>query len=421
MRFTNFYSGSAVCSPSRAALLTGCYPPRVGITKVLFPYDNIGFHAEETTMAELLKKKGYATGMVGKWHLGHHHEFLPLQNGFDEYLGLPYSNDMWGIHYDGTPVTKENVMRPWKLKAPPLPLMDGNKMKEEVASLEDQDMLTTKYTQRAVDFIKKKRNEPFFLYFAHTMPHVPLGVSDKFKEESEQGFYGDVIMEIDWSVGEIMNALKECGADQNTLVIFTTDNGPWLNYGNHGGSAGGLREAKGSPFEGGFRVPCIMKWPGVIDEGTICNQIAASMDIFPTVAAITGAELPEKKIDGVSILSLLKGKKESTPRKEYYYYSGRNLNAVRSGNWKLVFPFTLSSNEGSEPGKDGFPGKMNRVEFEGGLYDLRRDPGERYDMKELYPEVVQELEQLAGKMRQELGDLGENINGRENREPGRTN
>lgn len=418
MRFTSYYSGSAVCSPSRAALLTGCYPPRVGITKVLFPYDNIGLNPEETTIADMLKQKGYATGMVGKWHLGHHREFLPLQQGFDEYLGLPYSNDMWPVHYDGKPVTKENAMRPWKLNAPPLPLIDGNEPVDTIATLDDMDMITTRYTERAVDFIKRNRRNSFFLYFAHSMSHVPLGVSDKFKGKSEQGFYGDVMMEIDWSVGEVMKALKENKVEDNTLVIFTTDNGAWLNYGNHGGSSGGLREAKGSPFEGGFRVPCIMRWPGIVEAGTICNKIASSVDILPTIAAITGSSLPDNKIDGVNIVPLLKGSDEAAPREDYYYFSGRNLNAVRSGQWKLVFPFQLQSNEGSKPGKDGFPGEMNPVEFEGGLYDLRRDPGERYDQSREYPEIVKRLESLADRMRKELGD-GSDTQGSGNRLPGR--
>lgn len=418
MRFTSFYSGSAVCSPSRAALLTGCYPPRVGITKVLFPHDNIGLNPKETTIPDLLKVKGYSTAMVGKWHLGHHREFLPLQHGFDEYFGLPYSNDMWPIHYDGKPVTEENAMRKWKLNAPPLPLIDGDEMIEEVAGLADQDMLTTKYTERAVDFIEKNQKEPFFLYFAHSMPHVPLGASDKFKGKSEQGFYGDVMMEIDWSVGEIMRTLEKNGLEENTLVIFTSDNGPWLNYGNHGGSSGGLREAKGSPFEGGFRVPCIMKWPEVIEKGTICNKMASTIDILPTVAAITGSAMPNNKTDGINILPLLQGNDKTTPRKEYYYYSGKNLNAVRSGNWKLVFPLNYRSNEGSKVGMDGWPGEAKLTEFAGGLYDLRRDPGERYDQSHIYPEIVKELEKMASEMRGELGDVNNNITGAGNRLPG---
>jgi len=419
MRFTNFYSGSAVCSPSRAALLTGCYPPRVGITKVLFPFDNIGMNQEETTIAEMLKQKSYVTAIVGKWHLGHQQEFLPLQHGFDEYLGLPYSNDMWPVHYNGKPVSSENFLKEWKLNCPSLPLIDGNEKIEEISTLGDMAQLTTRYTERAVDFIKRNSNPPFFLYVPQTMGHVPLGVSDKFRGKSEQGMYGDVMMEIDWSVGEILKTLKECGIEDNTLVIFTTDNGPWLNYGNHGGSTGGLREGKGTPFEGGFRVPCIMKWPEVIPAGTICNQMAGSIDILPAVAAIVGADLPERKIDGVNILPLLKGDFEKNPRHEYFFYSGKTLTAVRRDNWKLLFPRTMNTNVGSKVGKDGWPGEMNRVDFEGGLYDMRRDTGERYDMKDVHPEIVKELEDLAGQMREELGDLKLKIEGNGNRAPGR--
>jgi arylsulfatase len=419
MRFTNFYSGSAVCTPSRAALLTGCYPPRVGLTRVLFPYDSIGLNREETTIAELLKQKEYTTAIIGKWHLGHHREFLPLQHGFDEYFGLPYSNDMWPVHYNGLPVTEENHLRRWKLECPPLPFMDGNEKIREIRTLEDQDTLTSVYTEHAVDFIRRNRGNPFFLYLPHTMAHVPLGVSDRFKGLSRQGMYGDVMMEIDWSVGEIMQALKSCGIEKNTLVIFTTDNGPWLNYGNHGGSAGGLKEGKGSVFEGGFRVPCIMRWPDVIPAGTVCSQIASSIDILPTIAGIAGTGMPEKRIDGVSLLSLMTGNSEELIRNEFFFYAGNSLRAVRKGNWKLVFPHNYNSSEGSVVGKDGWPGSMVRKDYEGGLYNLRRDPGERYDMSLEHPGIVTELEELADRMREDLGDASTGTKGSENRPPGR--
>jgi arylsulfatase A-like enzyme len=418
MRFTNFYSACAVCSPSRAALLTGCYPPRVGITKVLFPYDIIGLNKEETTIPEMLKTVGYKTGMVGKWHLGYQKEFLPLQHGFDEYLGLPYSNDMWPVNYDGKPVTEDNFVKKWKLNCPPLPLIDGNETIEYISTLSDMDQLTTRYTERAVDFIKRNKKNPFFLYLPHTMAHVPLGVSDKFKGKSAQGMYGDVMMELDWSVGEILKTLKECGIDENTLVIFTTDNGPWLNYGNHGGSAGGLREGKGTPFEGGFRVPCIMIWPNTIPAGTVCNQIAGSIDILPTIAAISKAKLPEEKIDGVNILPLLKADFEKNPRQEFFYYSGKSLTAVRYQNYKLLFPREMNTNVGSVVGKDGWPGEMNTFDFKGGLYDMIRDPGERYDLRESNPEMAAKLEEMANEMRRKLGDSDLKINGNENRASG---
>ncbi len=420
MRFTNYYSGSAVSSPSRAALLTGCYPPRVGVTRVLFPYDTIGLSSSETTIADILKNKGYATAAVGKWHLGCQKEFMPLQQGFDEYLGLPYSNDMWPVNYNGLPVSKDNYVKAWKLTCPPLPLYDGNNKIEEIEDLDDMDQLTTRYTERAVDFIERNRDKPFFLYLPHTMAHVPLGVSDKFRGKSDQGFYGDVMMELDWSVGQIMKTLKTLDIENNTLIIYTTDNGPWLNYGNHAGSAGGLREGKGTPFEGGFRVPCIMSWPGVIPSGSICGKIASSIDVLPTIAAIVKADLPAAKIDGINILPLLKGTPGADPRHEYYYYSGRTLNAVRLDYWKYVFPHKLATNVGSEVGKDGWPGEMRQVDFKGGLFDLRRDPGEQYDMQEVHPEIAGKLKQMADRKREELGDLRLRIEGKENRAPGIT-
>jgi arylsulfatase len=414
MRFTHFYTAQAVCSASRAALLTGCYPNRIGISGALMPWAEHGIHDNEVTIAEMLKEKGYVTGIIGKWHLGHHRQFLPLQHGFDEYLGIPYSNDMWPVDFDGSPITNESL-RPWKARYPPLPLIEGNEKIRELTTLEDQNIITTLYTEEAVDFIKRHKENPFFLYVAHSMPHVPLGVSDQFKGKSEQGMYGDVMMEIDWSVGEILKTLRENNLEHNTLVIFTTDNGPWLNFGNHAGSTGGLREGKGTSFEGGQRVPCIMKWPGNIPEGQICNKISATLDILPTLAEITGASLPAHKIDGISILPLLKGDKNANPRDHlYFYYHQNSLEAVRKDNWKLVFPHPSRSYEGVLPGNDGWPGEYNQIETELALYDLRRDPGEEYDVKELYPEVVVELETLADQARQDLGDdllglEGENV------------
>jgi arylsulfatase len=266
MRFTHFYSAQAVCSASRAALLTGCYPNRIGISGALMPWSENGIHENEMTIAEMLKEKGYVTGIFGKWHLGHHEKFLPLHHGFDEYLGIPYSNDMWPVDFDGSPITEESS-RPWKARYPPLPLIEGNEKIRELTSLEDQNILTSLYTEKAVDFIQRHKEEPFFLYLPHSMPHVPLGVSTQFKGKSDQGMYGDVMMEIDWSVGEILKALRDNDLENHTLVIFTTDNGPWLNFGNHAGSTGGLREGKGTSFEGGQRVPCIMKWPETIPAG----------------------------------------------------------------------------------------------------------------------------------------------------------
>ncbi len=416
-RFTSFLSAQAVCSASRAGILTGCYPNRVGIFGALMPDAKIGLNPSEEIIPEVLKKRNYKTAAIGKWHLGHLQEFLPLQQGFDEYLGLPYSNDMWPVNFDGTPVAENSN----KARYPVLPLIEGNEKIGEIRTLDDQSKLTTIYTERAVRFITQNKNNPFFLYLAHSMPHVPLAVSGKFKGKSEQGMYGDVMMEIDWSVGEIMKALEKNGLTHNTLVIFTSDNGPWLNFGNHAGSTGGLREGKGNSFEGGQRVPCIMKWPGHISEGTICNKLASTIDILPTLAAITNSPLPKKKIDGVNILSLLLGDEKANPRETFlYYYRKNSLEAVRKGDWKLVFAHPGRTYIGFKPGADGFPGGTNEnYQFEEGLYDLRRDPGEQYDVKEMYPEVVSELKKLADIARKDLGDDLMNLQGVNVREPGR--
>ena len=404
LRFTDFLSAHGACSASRTALLTGCYANRLNMPQVFSPNSKTGINPGEMTIAELVKQKGYATGIFGKWHLGDLEPFLPLQHGFDEYLGIPYSNDMWPVDYDGGPITEESV-KPGKANYPPLPLVEDNEVIEYLDGLEDQDRLTTRYTERAVRFIEKHKQEPFFLYVPHSMPHVPLGVSNKFRGKSSQGMFGDVIMEIDWSVGEIMKALDENGLIENTLVIFTSDNGPWLNYGNHAGSTGGLKEGKGTSMEGGVREPCIMQWPALIKAGQISNRLASTIDILPTIADITGTQLPDHKIDGVSILPLLKGDKNAEPRKSfYYYYHNNNLEAVRMGRWKLVFPHNHRSYENVLPGNDGFPGPYSQGRAEYALYDLRRDPGERYDVKEQHPELLAEMEELAEQARSDIGD-----------------
>lgn len=401
MRFTHFYSAQPICTASRAGIMTGCYPNRIGLFGAIFPGAKIGISDKEETIASMLKKQGYATGMVGKWHLGDAKKFLPLQHGFDEYFGLPYSNDMWPVNFDGKPADSSSN----KSRIPPLPLIEGNKTIRYIKTLQDQDMLTTWYTERAVKFIKQHKDHPFFFYFAQSMVHVPLGVSDKFKGKSGMGLFGDVMMEVDWSVGQVMKALHDNGLDKNTLLVFTSDNGPWLTFGNHAGSAGGLREGKMSTFEGGQREPAIMRWPGIIPAGTICNKLASTIDLLPTLAAITGAPLPLNKIDGVNIFSLLKGDMNATPRDHFYYYYGKNnLEAVRQGYYKLVLPHVYLSNTGDMPGRDGWPGKTHRDTTGLMLYDLRRDPGERYDIKDQHPDIVQQLEALAEQAREDLGD-----------------
>lgn len=419
VRFTNYLSPQAVCSASRAGLMTGCYPNRVGIAGALSPNAPIGLNPSEETIAEILKQQNYKTCAIGKWHLGRQRQFLPLQQGFDEYLGLPYSNDMWPVFYDGTRNIPDEYAK--KRNYPELPLIRNNDKIKELKTLEEQSGLTTLYTETAVNFINRNKNNHFFLYLAHSMTHVPLAVSSKFKGKSEQGLFGDVMMEIDWSMGEIFKALEKNGLTKNTLIIFTSDNGPWLNYGNHAGSSGGFREGKGNSFEGGQRVPCIMKWPGHIPDGIICNKLASSIDILPTLAAITHSALPKKRIDGVNILPLMLGDDKATPRETFlYYYRKGCLEAVRKGDWKLVFAHPGRTYIGFDPGKDGFPGKVNEdFPFPEGLYDLRRDPGERYNVKEMYPEVVTELRKLADRAREDLGDELMKVKGANVREPGR--
>lgn len=417
MTFRQFYAAEGVCSASRAGLLTGCYPNRIGIFNALMPWSKNGLSSEEKTIAEIVKEKNYATAAFGKWHVGRQKQFLPLQHGFDEYVGLPYSNDMWPVDFDGNPITDTSN---WKSKYPPLPLIQGNEILKTINTLEDQSTLTTLYTEKAVGFITRNKNKPFFLYLPHSMPHVPIAASAKFRGKSKQGLYGDVIMEIDWSVGEIMKTLKKYNLEQNTLVIFTSDNGPWLNFGNHAGNTGALREGKGTSWEGGQKVPCIMRWPAVIPAGTVCNKLASAIDLLPTIAAITNAKLPNHKIDGVNILSLMKNEPGANPREIFYYYYGVNkLEGVRKGQWKLVLPHTGRTYEGFAPGKDGHPGKTDENhKTELALFDLRRDPGERYDVKDYYPEVVQELQQLAEEAREDLGDAITNRKGKNVREAG---
>ena len=403
IRFTHFYSAQAVCSASRAALLTGCYPNRLSISGAFMPWSKIALNPEEQTIAELLHDKGYKTGMVGKWHLGQKEPFLPLQQGFDDYLGLPYSNDMWPVDFDGvTIVTDTNKI---KSRFPVLPLIDGNKTIREIKTLDDQGELTSLYTERAMQFIRTNKENSFFLYVAHSMPHVPIAASVKFKGKSKGGLYSDVIEELDWSVGEIMRTLDELKIAENTLVILTSDNGPWLLFGNHGGSTGGLREGKGTHWEGGSRVPCIMRWPGKIPPGTISNSIAANIDILPTITAVCNTNLPEQKIDGVNILALIKQQDELTPRDEFvYYYDANSLKAVRKGEWKLVFQCQYQTFKKEPQGKDGWPAQFVMDSTSLSLYNLQIDPGETVDLKSQYPEMVDSLNKVADRYRKELGD-----------------
>jgi len=409
-RFSNFLAAQAVCSASRAALLTGCYPNRLGISGALGPNSPIGLNPTEETLADLLKERGYATGIFGKWHLGDKQQFLPLQQGFDEYYGVPYSHDMWPLH-------------PAQAKAnyPPLYWIDGNAPKEEIKDLDDASKITSTVTEKALSFIRRHKSKPFFLYVPHPLPHVPLAASAAFRGKTVQGLYGDVITELDWSVGQILGELKKQNLDKNTLVIFISDNGPWLNYGDHAGSAGGFREGKGTSFEGGHRVPCLVRWPGVVPAGRVSNKLLTTLDILPTVVKLCGARLPKQRIDGVDWITLLKGDNSITPRDHFYYYYRKNsLEAVRQGDWKLVFAHPGRTYEGFLPGQGGKPGpSTENHEFSQGLYDLRRDPGERYDVREQHPDIVAKLEKLAEEARADLGDDLQKRIGTNLREPGR--
>jgi arylsulfatase A-like enzyme len=402
VRFTDFYVAQAVCSASRAALLTGCYPNRIGILGALGPTSKVGISAKETTLGGLLKSRGYATAIYGKWHLGYQEKFLPTRHGFDEYFGLPYSNDMWPKHPS--------------VKFPALPLIEGEKT---IATNPDQTKLTTWYTERAVGFIERNKDKPFFLYVPHNMPHVPLFVSDKYKGKSKQGLYGDVIMELDWSVGQILAALKKHDLDGNTLVMFASDNGPWLSYGTHAGTAAGLREGKATTFEGGVRVPFIARWPGHIPAGTVCKQPAMTIDVFPTLARLAGVKLPGHAIDGRDLWPLLSGKAKEAPHEALFFYWGRNLEAVRAGKWKLHFPHEYRTLAGKADGREGKPANYSQAKIPLALFDLESDPGEKNNVAEKHPDVVKKLEGLAEKARKELGDEATKKTGSGVREPGK--
>lgn len=399
--FTDFYVTQAVCSASRAGLLTGCYNVRVGILGALGPSAKNGIHEDEVTIAEICKQKNYATACFGKWHLGHHRKFLPMQHGFDEYFGLPYSNDMWPFHPGVRDLPMEQRLKKW----PHLPLIEGNDVINPMVTPQDQEQLTTQYTERAVQFINDNRERPFFLYVPHSMVHVPLYVSDKFRGKSQRGLFGDVMMEVDWSVGQILDAIRGHSLQDDTLVIFTSDNGPWLSYGDHCGSAGPLREGKGTMFEGGCRESCVMWWPGKIPSGTVCRTPAMTIDLLPTIAQLIGAQLPEHTIDGKDIWPLMANHDDaSSPHEAYFLYYGRQLQAIRSGRWKLHFPHSYRTMAGKPGGTGGIPTNYSQAKIGLELFDMETDVGESMNVADEHPEIVERLQSLADAMRKELGD-----------------
>jgi arylsulfatase len=369
IKFTDFYVAGPVCSPSRAAFLTGRYPKRVGITGVLFPADKTGIKPEHKTIAEVLKSAGYVTACIGKWHVGHLPQFMPTRKGFDHFFGMPYSNDM-----------------------KPCPLIRQDETIEEPA---DQDSLIERYTEDAVKFMTENKDRPFFLYFAHNMPHIPLHISERFKGKSKGGLYGDVVEAIDWSTGEVLDALVKLGIEKKTYVIFTSDNGPWLVKGKEGGSAQPLRDGKSTTWEGGMREPCIVWGPGRVPAGKVCSEMALAMDFLPTFAKLGGAKLPDGyQLDGKDISPLMRGVEGAkTPHEAFFYYNGSRLEAVRSGPWKLILFAPPAKDAEGDDAKPRLPE----------LYNLVEDIGEKKNVAADHADVVARLKDLAEKGVKDIG------------------
>lgn len=409
MKFTSFYVAQPVCTASRAALMTGCYSNRVGLFGALNHTSTIGISNDEKLLPQLCKERGYATACFGKWHLGHQAKFSPVRHGFDHFAGLPYPNDNGPDH-------------PTIHGIPPLPWFEDEDITEYNP---DQNRFTKEFTERSVQFMEKNKDKPFFLYLAHVMPHVPIHASAAFRGKSGAGLYADVIEELDWSMGVILETLKRLGIDDNTLVLFTSDNGPFLSYGNHAGSAAPFRGGKLTTFEGGDRMPFIARWPGKIPAGTTSEEIITEMDLYPTLAKLIGAPLPKYKIDGQDIWPLVSGKTSKSPHNTFFYYGGEELQAVRKGQWKLHFPHQYLE-VAAAPGRDGKPSNFENLKplpstqsgLEGiasrhgykvmdlplSLYDLEKDPGETTNVADQHPDVVEDLKVLAETMRADLGD-----------------
>jgi len=402
VKLTSYYAAQPVCSASRAAILTGAYPNRLGIYNAFGPTSDSGINHNEYTLAEMLKDNGYKTGIFGKWHLGSKKEFFPTRHGFDEFYGILYSNDMWRWH----PEYPEGYPQDLLL------YRNENALKEII----DQSSLTKDITTESINFIKKNKDHPFFLYIAHPQPHVPLFVSENFMNITGEGLYADVITEIDYSVGRITKYLEENDLSDNTIFVFTSDNGPWLSYGDHSGSSGIFREGKGTTWEGGVRVPSIIKFPNGLRPSIIDEPVMA-IDWMPTFANITKSKLSQNKIDGKDIWPLLSGELNQTPHKElYFYYRVNELHSIRMNEWKIQFSRTYRSLNGREGGKNGIPVKydMNVIEHNE-LYNLKDDPEEKINVYDKFPEIAKKMEKLADEARIKLGDNLLGISGEENR------
>ncbi len=414
-KFTSFYVAQPVCTASRAALMTGCYSHRVSLAGALNHTSKVGIHADEFLLPEMLQQRGYTTGIFGKWHLGLQPAFSPLRHGFNEFLGIPYSNDNGPLH----PVVKG---------IPALPSFDGN---EIVETNPDQSQFTHRLTERAIRFMTQNKDRPFFVYLPHVMPHVPIFASKDFQGRSARGLYGDVVEELDESIGEVLSALKRLQLEDNTLVIFTSDNGPFLSYGEHSGSAKPLREGKLTTFEGGVRTPCLMRWPRQIEAGRSCSEMLSTIDLLPTLAKLLDVPLPLRPIDmwpidGVDVWPLISGKADTkSPRQSFLYYSGDELQAVRQGDWKLHFPHDYLTVAGP-PGRNGKPANFEKMQpksieesgirgiasrhgyevrhIELSLFNLKEDISETRNVANQHPDIVTALKELAEKARPELGD-----------------
>lgn len=394
-KWTNFYVAANVCTPSRAALLTGRYPVRNGMSsdkrRVLFPDSDGGLPSTELTIAKLLKSKNYHTAAIGKWHLGHLPEYLPTSHGFDYYFGIPYSNDMDRVN----DVDRAEAFDHSKIEYFDVPLMRNEEIIERPA---DQNTITKRYTEEAIQYMEENKKGPFFVYLAHNLPHVPLFVSKNFAGISERGLYGDVIEEIDWSVGKILDYLREEGLDKNTLVVFTSDNGPWALFNEQGGSSGLFFGAKGTSYEGGVRVPGFFWWPGKIKPGVV-TQMGSTLDLLPTITSLAGASLPEDRLyDGFDLGKTL-FEEEKSPRNELIYYHGTRVFAARQGDYKLLF---YSNNP------EGYPEKMEKLEVKK-LYHVQHDPSEKYDLAAKHPEIIKDIEEMVQKHQSTVTPVPSNL------------